>query len=786
MKGISIKVKLIAIVIFTVLTVSIIEAIESIRSIQNLSKANIEEFKKDAYAQVEEELKNYTSIAIESVDSFYQRTSKEKIKAEVSSKLEEQTNLLFSIVQAQYEKYNGKIPVSQLKNRIKEVISSTRYGKNGYFWINDLDAVIVDHPIKPSLNGKDLSNFADKNGKRIFSEFASEAKRKGEGFVDYAWAKPGFDAPQEKISYVKLFKPFNWVIGTGTYIDDVTSQMQKEALKTVVQMRYSNNGYFWINDKKPVMISHPMKPSLNGSDLSGVKDSNGVYLFKEMVKAVEQKGEGVVRYFWHKNDKEGVQPKVSYVKEFKPWGWIIGTGVYIDEIEKDIANMKEKADDQIGTVIFEVIAVALIICVIITLIISFTANKLIIKPINDLNEGILNLIANNSSKSMKIEKNRDDELGNVVDSFNKYLTKIEKGINEDNILINEAKEVMDEVKHGWYSRLIEGHTSNRSLEEFKDAVNNMIKATKEHFTNMNIVLEEYAKYDYRKSVELEGIAKGGVFELLISDINKLKDAITKMLMENKQIGMNLSSSSGSLLNNVDILNQNSNDAAARLEETAAAIEQITGNIRSTTENIVKMAGFASEVTASSQKGEKLAKQTTVAMDEINSEVTSINEAITIIDQIAFQTNILSLNAAVEAATAGEAGKGFAVVAQEVRNLASRSAEAAREIKNLVENATNKANHGKRIADEMISGYMGLNENITKTIELISDIETSSKEQQHGIEQINDAIGSLDDQTQKNAVIAAQTKEIAADTNNIANDVIENVNSKEFTGKDKIS
>ena len=289
-----------------------------------------------------------------------------------------------------------------------------------------------------------------------------------------------------------------------------------------------------------------------------------------------------------------------------------------------------------------------------------------------------------------------------------------------------------------------------------------------------------------KALSLRGSRKVEFFELLITDINKLKDAITKMLMENKQIGMNLSSSSGSLLNNVDILNQNSNEAAARLEETAAAIEQITGNIRSTTENIVKMAGFASEVTLSSQKGEKLAKQTTVAMDEINSEVTSINEAITIIDQIAFQTNILSLNAAVEAATAGEAGKGFAVVAQEVRNLASRSAEAAREIKNLVENATNKADHGKRIADEMISGYMGLNENIAKTIELISDIETSSKEQQHGIEQINDAIGSLDNQTQKNAAIAAQTKEIAADTNDIAKDVIENVNSKEFTGKDKIS
>ena len=107
----------------------------------------------------------------------------------------------------------------------------------------------------------------------------------------------------------------------------------------------------------------------------------------------------------------------------------------------------------------------------------------------------------------------------------------------------------------------------------------------------------------------------------------------------------------------------------------------------------------------------------------------------VIDQIAFQTNILSLNAAVEAATAGEAGKGFAVVAQEVRNLASRSAEAANEIKALVGTATQKANDGKKISDEMIKGYEELNENITQTISLINDVEAASKEQQTGIEQI---------------------------------------------------
>ncbi|RXJ60769.1 chemotaxis protein [Candidatus Marinarcus aquaticus] len=422
----------------------------------------------------------------------------------------------------------------------------------------------------------------------------------------------------------------------------------------------------------------------------------------------------------------------------------------------------------------------------ITLVLARTIAFTILLDVDVVKRGLTDFFAfiNYEKEDIHLETiDSQDELGMMSRMINENINRTKEYIRMDKELIKNTIEVANKINKGHLDTRIHGDSNNPSLSELKNIINEMLHTLNENMSKIMKVLNLYSKLDFRPKIEANDLE--GVIKELENDVNILGEVITETLVENKRSGMVLGQNAQTLTNNMDKIANAANDQAARLEETAASLEEITSNIQSNTQTTIQMAQYGEQVKHSVSMGEELANNTARAMEDINEQTTAINEAITVIDQIAFQTNILSLNAAVEAATAGEAGKGFAVVAQEVRNLASRSAEAAKEIKELVENAQLKTTEGKKIATSMIEGYKDLNENITNTIDLIDNVTHASKEQSAGMVQINDAVNTLDKITQENATHASEADSIARKTLEISEMIIEHANAKEFDGKDEI-
>jgi len=557
--------------------------------------------------------------------------------------------------------------------------------------------------------------------------------------------------------YVVIYEPIkngNEVVGI-TFIGYEFSKVLETLRQEIKQIEVSDSGYAFMMTNKGELLIHP---TLQGKNVYDLKDESGEFVFRKMINTNNN-------FFSY--EFNGVE-KLSYVKHLDGFKSVL---VITDTTESIYKDSKEAT--------FWISVALISTLIIIALLMIFLTSRIVITPLKQFNEGLEEffLFLNRETKDAKLLNIQgEDEFAQMGRKVDINIDKIKTNIQQDNQLINDVKNVVNSVKEGSFKARIKAVSNNNNLEELKSIFNEMLEVTSKNIcTDINqlkAVLLKYRELDFTIRVNNDS-------GLVAQGLNELAQIINEMLVENKVIGIKLDKSSKQLLENVDMLNNSTNSAAASLEETSASLEQITGNIRQNSNNISKMSSLSQEVLSSAGSGQKLANQTTSSMDEINEEVNAINEAITVIDQIAFQTNILSLNAAVEAATAGEAGKGFAVVAQEVRNLAARSAEAAKEIKDLVENAKEKANSGKNIAGEMIEGYSKLNDNISLTIELIGDIEMASREQLQGIEQINDAINSLDKQTQQNASIAIQTQTIAKDNNKVAKEVLENANSKKF-------
>lgn len=362
---------------------------------------------------------------------------------------------------------------------------------------------------------------------------------------------------------------------------ELTPENSKErAHKRIKSMRYGEGDYFFIIDTGPKMIMHPIKPELDGKDLSESKDPKGKLLFMEMVKVSKDKGDGFVDYMWPKPGKQDAIPKVSYVKLFKPWGWIVGTGLYVDDIETLVGKLR----------LTLIIAVSILtICI---LAIAFGVGKTIVRPLKQSNEAIRQIAEGGGDLTKRLEVRSRDEIGMVSENVNKM------------------------------------------IDAYSDMIKNIISSS-----NKVVLTVDSLKEGAKKSAEG---AKNQA-----SQASHIATAAEEMTQTITDIAKNASVASET--------SEKAMETATRGKEVADGAVSSVGRVYTSTVELASM------------------------IDKLNNRANEIGDIVTVIKDIADQTNLLALNAAIEAARAGEQGRGFAVVADEVRKLAERTIKATAEI-----------------------------------------------------------------------------------------------------------
>ncbi len=638
-------------------------------------------------------------------------------------------------------------------------------------------------PMKQGSDSKAVRSVYDKFG--VFNPYIQRTEDgsivaiPGSGYsMDFKWIKGTYETKKPYITKPVLHKGTNTLIvgiAVPVFVDNeyygaTGAVFALTGLSELVKdLKIYDTGYAYVTDKYCNILAHRKTAIINKNILDFpdyAKDEN-VKNFCKKVKigedfsfSRESTSNGLKSFFYSHTFKAG--------DSNQSWAFVVGA-----------PESEYLADAQFSlnlSVISGLITLVIIILILLYVTKMLNTNlKLISTGLSDF----FSFLNKQSDTTSKIEIKSQDEFGEMANEINLNIEKIKQNVNEESSLIEDVKLVVNSVSEGLFYKRVEAKAQSETMNELKELLNNMLETLQllvgKDLNEAKNVLSEYSKSNFVPKLSKNSGIMG-------EQLNSLNEKITQMLQANQSGGLLLEDNSRKLTDNIQTLSSNATSQAASLEQTAASIEEVTSNIQNTSGKAQEMFNISSETEDSASKGKDLATQTVTSMDEINEQVSSINEAITVIDQIAFQTNILSLNAAVEAATAGEAGKGFAVVAQEVRNLASRSAEAAKEIKDLVETATQKANIGKEISSSMIEGFAKLEEKILQTNELINDVSSSSKEQSLTMTQIADAINQLDKFTQENASIADKTNAIANETYSVATEFVAQANKNKFDGK----
>lgn len=265
-----------------------------------------------------------------------------KLHSRIRKNIKDRVYEAHGIATSLYEKYKNSKSRNEIEALIIDALRPHRFFENrGYFYAISLDGIGKLNPITPQFEGTNMLAFKTKKGDYYIKELINITKDNGEGFYEHTWTKPNEAGVFDKVSFVKHFEPYDWLIGTGDYIIDVERQIQQEILEQIGKIRFGKEGYIFVVDYDGTVLMNMAQPSLIGNNIINMTDPNGVKVISEVIKlAQDPSWDGFFSYSWEKRTTSKIAPKTSYHKTVPEWGWYYGAGVYTDDIIEEIDQQR--------------------------------------------------------------------------------------------------------------------------------------------------------------------------------------------------------------------------------------------------------------------------------------------------------------------------------------------------------------------------------------------------------------------------------------------------------------